>query len=167
MTKQLNRLNDFYFKFLIGNERNKAIALDFINAVLGTEDSYFTDIIYTKKEQEPEHVGSKESRLDIKGRLNDGTVIELEMQALTDNYMSERSLYYWARMYGSMLKSGDEYEILKPAVSIIILGYEHLADEVNWCNEYQILNVNSKRPLTNDLRIVFLELPKLRQFKNT
>lgn len=162
MTKQLNRLNDFYFKFLIGNERNKAIALDFINAVLGTEDSYFTDIIYVDKDEDPETEDSKQSRLDIKGVLNDNTVIELEMQALTDDYMSERSLYYWARMYGKLLNTGDKYSKLKPAVSVIILGFNHLKDEDCWHNEYQLLNVKSKNVLTKDLRIVFLELPKLR-----
>ena len=99
--------------------------------------------------------------MDIKGILNDGTVIELEMQALTDGYMTERSLYYWARMYGKLLNAGDEYKSLKPAVSVIILGVNRLKEEDYWHNEYQLLNIKSKKILTNDLRIVFLELPKL------
>ena len=161
MSKELNRLNDFFFKFLIGNEQNKNIALNFINAVLGTEESYFTDIIYLDKDEDPETIGSKQTRLDVKGRLNDGTIIELEMQALSDSNMSERSLYYWARMYGRLLKSGEDYKELKPAISVIILGFEHLKDEENWYNEYQLLNIESKKALTKDLRIIFLELPKL------
>ena len=72
----INRLNDFYFKYLMGSEKNKPIALNFINAALATKDSYFTDIIYVNKNQEPEHQDEKESRLDVKGVLNDGTVVE-------------------------------------------------------------------------------------------
>lgn len=163
MTEQLNRLNDFYFKYLMGNPKNKAIALDFINAALATETSYYTDIIYVNKDEDPEHEGDKQSRLDVKARLNDGSLIDLEMQALADNSMSERSLYYWSRMYSGMLKSGDDYSSLKPAISVIVLGFEHFKDEELWHNEYQVLNVRSHKLLSKDLRIIFLELPKLNE----
>ena len=155
----INRLNDFYFKYLMGSEKNKLIALNFINAALATKDSYFTDIIYVNKDQEPEHEDEKESRLDVKGVLNDGTVIELEMQAREDSDMSVRSLYYWARMYGDELLVGEDYKELKPAVSINVLGYSS-TDEETWHNEYRVLNIENHKELTNHLRIVFLDLVK-------
>ena len=155
----INRLNDFYFKYLMGSEKNKPIALNFINAALATKDSYFTDIIYVNKDQEPEHQEEKESRLDVKGVLNDGTVVELEMQAREDLDMSVRSLYYWARMYGDELVVGEDYTGLKPAVSINVLGYAN-KDEDTWHNEYRVLNIENYKELTNHLRIVFLDLVK-------
>lgn len=160
MIKNLNRMNDYYFKYLMGSEKNKALALDFINAVLASDNNYFTDIIYVDKDEDPEHLGDKQCRLDIKGILNDGSIIELEMQALNDKNMSERSLYYWARMYGKNIKAGENFEILKPAICVNVLGFNHL-EEINWHNEYRVLNIESNRQLSNHLQIVFLELPKL------
>ena len=155
----INRLNDFYFKYLMGSEKNKSIALNFINAALATKESFFTDIIYVNKDQEPEHQEEKESRLDVKGVLNDGTVVELEMQATKDPYMTVRSLYYWARMYGDQLVVGEEYKGLKSAVSINVLGYSN-KDEDTWHNEYRVLNIENHKELTDHLRIVFLDLVK-------
>lgn len=160
MIKNLNRMNDYYFKYLMGSEKNKAIALDFINAVLANENSYFTDIIYVDKDEDPEHFGDKQSCLDVKGILNDGSVIELEMQALNDRDMSERSLYYWARMYGKNVKASEKYEVLKPAICVNVLGFAHLK-EPNWRNEYRVINIESKKQLNNHMQLVFLELPKL------
>lgn len=153
-------MNDYYFKYLMGREKNKTLALDFINAVLANEESYFADIIYVDKDEDPEHLGDKQCRLDIKGILNDGSIIELEMQALNDKNMSERSLYYWARMYGKNIKAGENFEILKPAICVNVLGFNHL-EEINWHNEYRVLNIESNKQLSNHLQIVFLELPKL------
>ena len=160
MIENLNRMNDYYFKYLMGREKNKTLALDFINAVLANEEKYFTDIIYVDKDEDPEHLGDKQSCLDVKGMLNDGSIIEVEMQALNDKDMSERSLYYWARMYGKNIKAGEQYEELKPAICVNVLGFKHL-EELNWRNEYRVLNIDSNRQLSNHLQIVFLELPKL------
>lgn len=159
-----NRMNDYYFKYLVGSEENKDLALDFINAALERQGIVFTDIIFVDKDQDPKQQGSKASRLDVKGKLNDGSIVELEMQVLKDNYMSERSLFYWSRMYGRQIAAGQKYDKLKPAISINILEYSHLQEDC-WFNEYKILNITNGNELTDHLHIMFLELGKLRAEK--
>jgi len=155
-----NRTNDFFFKYLLGSVKNKAISLSFVNAALGTSEEYFTDIVFVDKDQDPQYEDDKQSRLDLKGILNTGDMIEIEMQVVHYDYMSERSLYYWACMYSQQLATGEDYEKLKRSTAINVLNFEHLPEK-NWVNSYRLLNTQSKRALTEHLQIVFLELPKL------
>jgi len=158
-----NRMNDYYVKYLLGSEKNKAISLNFINAALGNEEEYFTDISFENKDQEPEHEGGKETRLDIKGVLNTGVFIELEVQVTLDKFMAERSLYYWSRMYGNQLAEGDAYNTLKKAIAINILNFKFLPEN-SWINTYEVTNTISRKALSDHLRIMFLELPKLKKY---
>ena len=98
------RMNDYFVKFLFGSDQNKKLCLNFINAALGNEKHYFTDIVFVNKDEEPEKEKAKPIRLDIKGKLNTGAFIDIEVQVQNYKYMAERSLYYWACMYGQQIK---------------------------------------------------------------
>ena len=158
--KQINRMNDYFVKYLLGTEKNKHISLNFINAVLANKDHYFTDVIFTNKDDEPVVLDGKEIRLDIKGKLNTGTIIDIEVQVRALKYMGERSLYYWARMYSRQISEGEDYNKLKPAIAINLLDY-NLLPEGNWLNQYSILNTQSHTVLSDHFNIIFIEPLKL------
>lgn len=43
--KDINRLNDVFFKSLLGSKERKNLTLNFLNSILNKdEDSYFVDI---------------------------------------------------------------------------------------------------------------------------
>lgn len=45
MAQQLNRLNDVFFKYLLGDAKKKFLTLSFINGILNrTDDTLFTDL---------------------------------------------------------------------------------------------------------------------------
>ena len=49
-TTEINRLNDFYFKYLLGNEKRKNLTIHFLNAVLyGDETPHITDVVFILK----------------------------------------------------------------------------------------------------------------------
>ena len=81
---KFNRLNDLYFKRLLGDKNKKSLTLNFL----------FTDITFLDKDNEPETIDGKLSKLDIRADMNDGTQIEIEVQVLPFKLMAERSLYY-------------------------------------------------------------------------
>lgn len=161
--QDFNRLNDLYFKYLLGSEARKNLTLSFLNAILAGGEERFTDIIFTNKDAEPELLGGKLVKLDIKGKLSDGSLIDIEMQVCAYPGMAERSLYYWSRMYSSELGSGEEYRRLKPAIVLNILNFNYLKDEENWHNVYRVLNeAPPHRALTQHLELHYVELPKLK-----
>lgn len=102
---KFNRLNDLYFKRLLGDKNKKSLTLNFLNSILDRDaNNYFTDITFLDKDNEPETIDGKLSKLDIRADMNDGTQIEIEVQVLPFKLMAERSLYYWSKMYAEQLE---------------------------------------------------------------
>ena len=49
--ENFNRLNDLYFKKLLGDKNRKNLTLSFLNAILNKDErEYFTDITFLDKE---------------------------------------------------------------------------------------------------------------------
>ena len=159
--ENFNRLNDLYFKKLLGDKKRKNLTLSFLNGILNKNDeNCFTDITFLDKDNEPLSLEGKLSKLDIRADLNDGTQVDIEVQVCPFKLMAERSLYYWSKMYSEQLEKGAEYKKLKKAIAINLLAFDYLEDEQDWHNIYNLLNVKSHKKLTDHIEIHFLELPK-------
>lgn len=159
--ENFNRLNDLYFKKLLGDKNRKNLTLSFLNAILNKDErEYFTDITFLDKDNEPLTLDGKLSKLDIRADLNDGTQVDIEVQVCSFKFMAERSLYYWSKMYSEQLEKSAEYKKLKKAIAINLLAFDYLEDEQDWHNIYNLLNVKSHNKLTDHIEIHFLELPK-------
>ena len=60
VTYVINRLNDFYVKYLLGNEKRKNLTIHFLNAVLyGDETPHITDVSFIDKDKEPKQADGK------------------------------------------------------------------------------------------------------------
>ena len=159
-TLKINRMNDFYFKYLLGSEQRKYLTIQFLNAVLyDNEETQITDVFFLDKDQDPHFEHEKLSKLDILAQTNTGMQIDIEVQVLKHAYLSERFLYYWAGLYGSQLKEKEQYTQLKPTVSIILLDFDYLP-ETAWHNLYHICNDISKQRLTDHFAMHFIEIKK-------
>ena len=160
---KFNRLNDLYFKRLLGDKNKKSLTLNFLNSILDRDaNNYFTDITFLDKDNEPETIDGKLSKLDIRADMNDGTQIEIEVQVLPFKLMAERSLYYWSKMYAEQLGKGEWYKKLKKTIAINLLNFDYLTDEKDWHNIYTLLNTKSYRKLTDHMEIHFVEIPKFK-----
>jgi hypothetical protein len=51
--------------------------------------------------------------LDVRVKTRDGRQINIEIQILPTEFMPERTLFYWSKMYVSQIKAGDTYDQLK------------------------------------------------------
>ena len=65
------------------------------------------DINFLDKERLPDIEDGKVPELDILAKLNDGTLINVEIQVTKQEYFSKRSLYYWSRLYAYQLNKGQ------------------------------------------------------------
>ncbi len=158
----INRLNDVFFKSLMGDDSRKELTLSFLNAVMQEgQTNKFTDVEFKDQELEPTMEDGKSPRLDIVATLNDGTMVDIEVQVSTQKFMPKRSLFYWSRMYSNQAIKGDDYINLKRAVTINLLKFNLLPEE-KWHNRCFITVEDSNRRLTDDLEMHFLELPKLK-----
>ena len=158
----LNRLNDVFFKALLGSEERKTLTLNFINAILNREGSNaFTSVTFSDKEIVPPQIDGKRSFLDVLVEMGDGTRVHVEVQVLLDEYMVNRSLYYWGRIYSRELEKGDLYADLRPVITINLLDFNQFSQYQTYANTYHIMNDDTHDILTNHLEMHFIELKKI------
>ncbi len=160
---EFNRLNDLYFKQLLGDEKRKNLTLSFLNDILDRpENDCFTDIIFKDKDAEPEYLDGKLSKLDICAKLNDGSLVDIEVQVASREMFFERVLFYWSNLFGSELPAGGNYTQLGKTISIILTNFNCLAHEPNWHTPCYITSAVTGKKLTDYFAIHFLELPKFK-----
>ena len=138
MAQQLNRLNDVFFKYLLGDTKKKFLTLSFINGILNrTDDMLFTDLEFLDKEMTPIMQDGKVSVLDIRAKMNDGTQVNIEVQVCKDPDMARRSLYN-------------------------LMDFNAFAQYTTCHHSYHICNDETKDILIDDLEMHFIELEKIR-----
>ena len=109
----------------------------------------------------PDAFGDKFCRLDISMAV-DGKKIDLELQVANEGDYPERSLYYWAREYSSVLGEGGEYNDLPCTIVVSIVAFKLFECE-EFHSEFQPLEVTRHTPLTDKQALHYFELPKLPQ----
>lgn len=105
-------------------------------------------------------VDDKGGILDLLLELADGTKIDIEMQVRKEDDFRERALWYWAKLFGGQLVRGRDYAKLRPAISILFLGYPEL-DGDRLHSIFRILETHDHKPLTDAFEMHVIELPKL------
>lgn len=161
MNYDLNRLNDYLFKWIFGREENKDILLSFLNSVLASSDGEeLVDITLAERELDPEHLQDKLSRLDILGKANDGSLLNIEVQVVNERDIDKRTLYYWAKLYQGQLQSGQTYKELCRTVTINVLAFSFLPDIQNHHSTFALYDMKTGYRLNRDIEVHFLELPK-------
>ena len=65
--------------------------------------------------------------LDVRARLSDGRLVDVEMQSRRTPDFRERVLYYWARNFGQQLEIGQEYCAVVPCVGVYLLDFVGLS----------------------------------------
>ena len=102
----------------------------------------------------------KKGILDVRVKTRDGRQINIEIQILPTEFMPERTLFYWAKMYVSQVKAGDIYGQLKKCITINIVDFRFTPlNQAHSC--YNLTEDRPEHRLTDVLEVHFLELPKL------
>lgn len=81
---------------------------DFVASMLDIPSESITEITITNPEMPPETISGKFSRLDLSLRVDD-RLVNVEIQVKEHADYRDRTLFYWAKLYTSELKSGEDY----------------------------------------------------------
>lgn len=161
--RPLNRLNDFFFKNLMGDEKRSDLTLRFLNLILDrTKENEFKKIRFLNPFFDPLTVDGKLAILDIRASVDDNSFVDIELQVARQNYMPKRSMYYLSRMYSEQMVRGEQYNELKPVIGINLLDFRLFANEPDWHNKAGFVLEKSHKIITDCITLHFLELPKLK-----
>ncbi|AGX41931.1 Rpn family recombination-promoting nuclease/putative transposase [Clostridium saccharobutylicum] len=151
---------DFVFKLLFGDERNKDLLISFLSAVLDLPESEFIGIEILNTELFREFKEDKKGILDVRAKTKNGKQIDIEIQVLPTEFMPERTLFYWSKMYTAQVKPGDTYDKLKKCITINIVDFK-CTPLKKIHSSYHLVEDETSYKLTDILEIHFLEIPKL------
>ena len=159
---ELQLTNDYIFKRLFSKKGNEDILKDLLEGILEIP----IEKVEVMQEVELERVDIKDKLgvLDIKAIINENTTVDIEMQIADEKNMIERTLYYWAGLYYTGLKRGQDYKLNNKVITINILMYNIFKEE-KYHTIATIKEDENNKKITDKLEIHFIELPKFLKSK--
>ena len=161
---QITLTNDYAFKRLLGSEENKLLLQDFLECILDLAPQQVIGLEFMDKELTKEEFSDKTGILDVKLKLTDGTVIDIEIQASWNASFVKRTLFYWAKMYTADFKAGESYDKLHRCIAINIIADGFMLNDAIH-SEYLLQEKTAHTILTDVLEIHFLDLQAAKRAK--
>ncbi|TAD99669.1 MAG: Rpn family recombination-promoting nuclease/putative transposase [Bacteroidetes bacterium] len=179
MTIVVNPKIDLIFKKLFGSEENKDILMSLINSIL-PDYQQIVEITLKNPYNVSDYAEGKLSILDIKAEDAHGVLYDIEMQIKGTVFYGRRTLYYWAKMFGSQLDSQkeedieeeekkrkklkDAYSELKKCIVISLMDFEFFKDEkYHRCYMLKDRENNQTHKDLDYLDLYFVELEKFEE----
>ncbi|WP_341735452.1 Rpn family recombination-promoting nuclease/putative transposase [Microcoleus sp. CAWBG640] len=157
----INPKTDYAFKKIFGSSESKDILISFLNALIYEGNSTIQDLEIINPNLPPKVEGLKDSYLDVKAKLNNGTLVIIEMQVLNVQSFGKRVFYNAAKTYAFQLQAAQGYRLLKPVIALTITDFEMFPESEDFSSRFVLKEVNKNFTYPeNDLDLVFVELPK-------
>jgi len=168
---------DLVFKKLFGSEENKDLLLSLVNSVL-PDDQQVVQLQLKNPYNVADYVKGKLSILDIKAEDEQGRLYDIEMQIKGSAFYGRRTLYYWAKMFGSQLDPIDpqhelelerkarlrqeqDYDSLKKSIVISLMDFSFFRDErYHRCFSLHDRDSGHTHPELDYLDLYFVEMRK-------
>lgn len=146
--RYINPLTDFGFKRIFGTPFNKALLIDFLNALLEGEREV-SDVTYRNSEQLGANIEERRAVFDVYCQAKDGSRFIVEMQNVYQEFYKDRSIYYSTFPVAEQSKRGDwNYELSFTVYTIGILNFtfpEDKQSDSGIYKEVKLMDVNSKK----------------------
>lgn len=152
---------DVVFKLLFTRDHpdSREALIGLLTAVL-RPSSLLTSVEVLNPEIGKAAVDDKGIVLDIRARLADGTITNVELQARNVAPFRKRFLYYWARAFSQQLSPGDGYTALCPTISVALLSYRE-PENPRFHAVFRILEAHDHAPYGDALELHLVQLPRL------
>lgn len=159
--KFINPKTDFAFKKIFGSSESKDILISFLNAMIYDGNPTIQDLEIINPNLPPKIAGLKDTYLDVKAQLADGTLVIIEMQVLNVESFGKRVLYNAAKTYAFQLQTGEGYRMLKPVIALTLTDFEIFKNSPQLISRFIYKEETTNYKYTdNNLKLVFVELPK-------
>ena len=158
--RYINPLTDFGFKRLFGSEPNKALLMDFLNAIL-PEHHTISDLSYRNNENIGNTAIDRKAIFDIYCKSENGERFIVEIQKAKQNFFKDRSVYYSTFPIQEQAQKGFWDFQLSSVYTVGILDFvfdDHKNDNTI-LHTVELKNQNCE-VFYDKLKFIYLELPK-------
>ena len=150
--------NDYMFHAVL--QKNEEVLRNLLATLLEMDEADIVSCHIENPIELGKEIEGKDCILDVKIKLNDARIINIELQVYKQTYWTNRSLLYWARAF-DILKSGQDYSMLLPTYHIGILDFTLFEDHPKFMAKYQIMDVEDGYLYSDKLCIKVLDLTQL------
>ena len=161
MSKYINPFTDVGFKRIFGQEINKDILIDFLNALLEGE-KHVVDLKFLDKELLPLTSDDRSLIYDIYCTTDSGDHFIVEMQNKYQAHFRQRALYYAAADIArqGIRGSGWDYEIV-PVYGVYFMNFTWRDEDMNGRMRSDVILADkaTHRQFSDLLRLIFIQLP--------
>ena len=159
--KKYNLKNDIIFKTFFARPGNEIFLIDFLEALLKIKIKK----IKIKEEVNLEQLSVEEKggRLDLQATLNDGIIVNIELQMNNNFNIEERTTLYSSKVNSRDAKRGSDYSDINKVIMINILGYNLLDVEEYISETVIVLDKHRDYEVLKGIKWYFIELPKFRK----
>lgn len=160
MSNKLNLKNDILFKAFFAKKGNEGYLKEFLESLLKIhieEIEIRSEVSLLKLYKE-----EKGGRLDIEAKLNNGIIINIEMQVNNLKNIEKRTAYYASKVMAREVEIKEKYENIKPVIMVNILDYELFGFKEYVSQTEIVLKEHKDYEVIKDLQWYFIELPKFR-----
>ncbi len=159
--KFLDVKTDFAFKKVFGSVTSKDILISFLNSIIDFDNARtIKDLIIVDPYSIPLLRGMKDTYVDVKAELDDGSQVIIEMQVLNHEGLEKRILYNAAKNYSIQLKKGDAYHLLNPVIALTITDFILFKNNEELINNFKLIEKKQFIEYSDDIELIFIELPK-------
>ena len=132
-----NMTNDYMFRAIL--QENEKVLRGLVSALLHMRPEEIKSISVENPITLGDAMDKKTIVFDVKIKLNNNTLINLEMQLLNEHNWVERSLFYLCRAFTKLLK-GEDYSKLQPVTHIGFLDFTLFPEHPEFYAMYKLLN---------------------------
>jgi predicted transposase/invertase (TIGR01784 family) len=164
MMNFVNPKVDYAFKKIFGSEQSKPILISFLNAIIYKGEKVIQSLTILNPYNPGKLITLKDTYLDVKAVLADGSLVVIEMQVARVTAFSKRITYNLAKAYANQLTKGERYHLLNPAIALTITDFILFKDEDDFINPFVFKHKNKDLEYPDkELQLIFVELPKFKK----
>jgi predicted transposase/invertase (TIGR01784 family) len=152
---------DYAFKRVFGSASSVPLLISFLNAILDyTGDDAIVDLTILDPYLAPKLQGMKDTYVDVRAKLANGSSVIIEMQVLNVKGFEQRVLYNAAKEFSNQLQTGQAYKLLNPVIAITFTDFEMFSDIAHYQSNFVMQEKTQFIQYSDDIELVFIELPK-------
>ena len=157
----LNLKNDILFSAFFSRKGNEKYLKEFLEELLKIK----IETIEIREEVNLERLAKDEKggRLDLQAKIQDGTILNIEMQVEDKHNIRERTTYYSSKVLSREVERGTAYKDIKQVIMINILNYNILGFDEYISETVTVLDKHREYEMLNGIKWYFVELPKFRR----
>ncbi|NES81768.1 MAG: Rpn family recombination-promoting nuclease/putative transposase [Moorea sp. SIO2B7] len=155
---------DYAFKKIFGSEQSKEILISFLNAIVYGGETVIQSLTIVNPYNPGQFLSLKDTYLDVKAILTDGSIVVIEMQVASMTAFNKRVAYNLAKAYSNQLVKGEDYPLLNPAIAVTITDFILFKQTQEIINKFVFQEETQNfQCIDKELRLIFVELPKFKK----